>query len=563
MASHVQPLNAASTNLQDPAVLALMQQWGFTNQSPAWWEGYFNTVNGQSLQQPSIANIDTNNLPDPFNNLQTAAFYALAQNVQQSMSGWMQNVGNKVQAGWQRFDTQLNNLANATVVSNTATTTPPPTSTALATAVANIDINSLPTVENGRLPVTSADDYTQLANTSTAETVGTPRQFFATDPNGLALNTPYGMGAYPTNTIMNTDIGTNSNNGLLNPVGSMQATLPPPPNSTPSVLGNDTGIAALLAGAYPPPGSVGGSSGLTPVNNPLIYSPTAPAYAGYTGGAYPPPQFADSSSSLQQLMTQNLSLTSEGTALNLYLQQVQQVALAQQRPTGPIYAAPQITQPTPTIISAAPVSTAVSNGSSTTSNGTDGNLPMQSTSNDKRSKKYEQVLQSLQLKLSDKQSESLKNFKQIFEQNKSKYEAVAKRLGVPQELVPLAAKAIWAIHCREGSADFSTYLHNGEKLGKRTTLVPAGVLFDNWEDAAVDAIKRELPKINGNIPKSVPEWLAFAELFNGTGYENKGTASPYVLAGTTAYQKGKYVADGKYDPNHVDQQLGVAALIIA
>jgi lysozyme family protein len=188
---------------------------------------------------------------------------------------------------------------------------------------------------------------------------------------------------------------------------------------------------------------------------------------------------------------------------------------------------------------------------------------MQSTSNDKRSKKYEQILQSLQLKLSDKQSASLKNFKQIFEQNKSKYEAVAKRLGVPQELVPLAAKAIWAIHCREGSADFSTYLHNGEKLGKRTTLVPAGVLFDNWEDAAVDAIKRELPKINGNIPKSVPEWLAFAELFNGTGYENKGKPSPYVLAGTTAYQKGKYVADGKYDPNHVDQQLGVAALITA
>lgn len=560
MASHVQPLNAAQpTNLQDPAVLALMQQWGFTNQSPAWWEGYFNTVNGQSLQQPSIAGIDTNNLPDPFNNLQAAAFYALAQNVQQSMSGWMQNVGNKVQAGWQRFDTQLNNLGNIAIVPST--TTNAPTGTTLATAVANIDINSLPTVENGGALVTSADDYTQLANTSTAETLGTPRQFFATDPNGLALNAPYGMGAYPTSTMMNTGIGTNGNSGLLNPVGSMQATLPPPPNGTP-VLGNDTGIAALLAEAYPPPGSVGGSTGLTPVNNPLIYSPTAPAYAGYTGGAYPPPQFADSNSSLQQLMTQNLSLTSEGTALNLYLQQVQQVALAQQRPTGPIYAAPQITQPTPTIISAAPISTAV-NGTDSTNGSSSGNLPMQSTSNDKRSKKYEQVLQSLQLKLSDKQSASLKNFKQIFEQNKSKYEAVAKRLGVPQDLIPLAAKAIWAIHCREGSADFSTYLHNGEKLGKRTTLVPAGVLFDNWEDAAVDAIKRELPKISGNIPKSVPEWLAFAELFNGTGYENKGTASPYVLAGTTAYQKGKYVADGKYDPNHVDQQLGVAALLTA
>ncbi|MCX5921316.1 MAG: hypothetical protein NTW61_08385 [Candidatus Melainabacteria bacterium] len=55
--------------------------------------------------------------------------------------------------------------------------------------------------------------------------------------------------------------------------------------------------------------------------------------------------------------------------------------------------------------------------------------------------------------------------------------------------------------------------------------------------------------------------MSFAELYNGTGYEDKGVPSPYVLAGTSAYQKGKYVADGQYDPNHVDEQLGVATLM--
>lgn len=45
------------------------------------------------------------------------------------------------------------------------------------------------------------------------------------------------------------------------------------------------------------------------------------------------------------------------------------------------------------------------------------------------------------------------------------------------------------------------------------------------------------------------------------GYANKGLPSPYVWAGTSNYEKGKYVADGKFDPNYVDQQLGVAVML--
>ncbi|MEI7474617.1 MAG: hypothetical protein WCK67_07525 [bacterium] len=202
------------------------------------------------------------------------------------------------------------------------------------------------------------------------------------------------------------------------------------------------------------------------------------------------------------------------------------------------------------------------NANSVTNIANAAHMPMTSASNDSRAKKYEGILQNMQLNLSGTQKNELAKFKQIFEQNKGKYEGVARKLGVPEQLIPMVSKAIWAIHCREGGCDFTTYLHNGDKLGSPTKNVPAGINFNNWEDAAVDAIKRELPKVGGKMPQSVPEWCAFAELYNGVGYEKKGVASPYVLSGTDKYSGGKYVADGKYDANYKDKQLGFAALML-
>src|SRR5262249_23634365 len=37
--------------------------------------------------------------------------------------------------------------------------------------------------------------------------------------------------------------------------------------------------------------------------------------------------------------------------------------------------------------------------------------------------------------------------------------------------------------------------------------------------------------------------------------------SPYVWASTDQYIRGKYIADGHYDPNATDHQLGCAALL--
>lgn len=143
--------------------------------------------------------------------------------------------------------------------------------------------------------------------------------------------------------------------------------------------------------------------------------------------------------------------------------------------------------------------------------------------------------------------------------NRSRYEAVAKMTGVPWDVIAV-------IHYRESSGNFAGVLHNGQKIigtGKKTTLVPKGRgPFDTWERAAIDALTDCHPFLASNKDWSIAATLDKLEAYNGMGYSKKGLPSPYLWAGTDQYEKGKYVADGKFDPNHVDQQLGVAALLM-
>lgn len=145
------------------------------------------------------------------------------------------------------------------------------------------------------------------------------------------------------------------------------------------------------------------------------------------------------------------------------------------------------------------------------------------------------------------------------EANRARYEAVSARTGVPWDVIGV-------IHYRESSGSFAGVLHNGQKIigtGKKTTLVPRGRgPFSSWEEAAVDALMNCHPRAGLNKDWSIAGTLDLLERYNGLGYRHKGVPSPYLWAGTDQYVKGKYVADGRYDPNHVDQQLGVAALLM-
>jgi lysozyme family protein len=141
--------------------------------------------------------------------------------------------------------------------------------------------------------------------------------------------------------------------------------------------------------------------------------------------------------------------------------------------------------------------------------------------------------------------------------HKSRYEQVQESTGVPWFLVGV-------LHYREASLSFSKHLHEGSPLTGRTKWIPKGrPLKGNppftWYESAVDAMAYD--KFIGVNPWTLGVLLEKNERYNGLGYRNKGLASPYLFGATTEQQKGKYVADGKFDRNVMDKQLGTVAIM--
>lgn len=149
----------------------------------------------------------------------------------------------------------------------------------------------------------------------------------------------------------------------------------------------------------------------------------------------------------------------------------------------------------------------------------------------------------------------------LLQSNKDTYDKIA----------ALADCAWWVpaiVNYRESGGRMDTYLHNGQRLGYVTTIVPIGIFFrkDQFVEAAVDALRRQ-----GLVGcKSVPEFLPKAEGFNGLGYRSRigdhGVVelSPYVWAGTNHHDEtGKFIKDGPngYSPTAHEFQLGVAAIL--
>lgn len=124
---------------------------------------------------------------------------------------------------------------------------------------------------------------------------------------------------------------------------------------------------------------------------------------------------------------------------------------------------------------------------------------------------------------------------------------------------------IGAIDDREESFSHRGYLGNGDPLNKKTTHVPRGRgPFKTWSDGAIDAIH-----VSGwDALPTGGHWdivtaLIKCEAYNGEGYEHRGIRSPYIFGATNMQQRGKYVADGHWDGNAWDSQLGVAAILLA
>jgi lysozyme family protein len=138
---------------------------------------------------------------------------------------------------------------------------------------------------------------------------------------------------------------------------------------------------------------------------------------------------------------------------------------------------------------------------------------------------------------------------------KDRYQAVETQTGVPWAVIAV-------IHERESSQSWLASLAQGDPWNKASIHVPAHRgPFTSWESAAEDALVV--------CPPHAAEWhdwtiggaLTLLEQYNGLGYANMGLPSPYLWASTNQYVKGKYIADGHFDPNAIDHQIGCAALL--
>lgn len=152
-----------------------------------------------------------------------------------------------------------------------------------------------------------------------------------------------------------------------------------------------------------------------------------------------------------------------------------------------------------------------------------------------------------------------------------RYLPVSQATGVPVVLIA-------ALHYRESSGAFDTNLANGDPLTRPTTHVPAGrpplaegMSFPvGWGYAAIDALRYDhmddpyfayLHAAEPRWPWAYACWKA--EGYNGFGPRARGIHTGYLWAGTNHYIKGKYVADGVWNPEKTDNQLGVVPLMAA
>lgn len=143
--------------------------------------------------------------------------------------------------------------------------------------------------------------------------------------------------------------------------------------------------------------------------------------------------------------------------------------------------------------------------------------------------------------------------------NRQRYAAVSEQMNVPWQFVGI-------VHNMESSLNFNKHLHNGDPLAARTVQVPAGRPKSGdppftWEVSAADALGLEnLGSPNG---WSIPLMLYKLERYNGFGYRLRSTGinSPYLWSFSNHYNKGKFVKDGRFDPEATSAQCGAAVLL--
>jgi lysozyme family protein len=120
------------------------------------------------------------------------------------------------------------------------------------------------------------------------------------------------------------------------------------------------------------------------------------------------------------------------------------------------------------------------------------------------------------------------------------------------------------IHYRESDMDFSKSLAQGDPWNERSRHIPISGPFHSFAESGAYAFHLDhLDQVAGMPEGWTLERAVYEdELYNGFGPRDHGKHSGYPWAGTNIYDGGKYVADGVWDPNAIDRQLGTVPLML-
>ncbi|CCE07435.1 hypothetical protein BRAS3843_2120002 [Bradyrhizobium sp. STM 3843] len=145
--------------------------------------------------------------------------------------------------------------------------------------------------------------------------------------------------------------------------------------------------------------------------------------------------------------------------------------------------------------------------------------------------------------------------------DKPVYQLIFEGTGVP-------VAALMALAEREMSGNLHCYLGNGQRLTRRTTIVPIGRgPFPDTEDGfvagALDALHLDgldqVAKAPGGW--SLPRFAYESEAWNGWGNRLHHIPSSYVFGGTTVQKPGKFIRDHAFSSTTMDPQLGTIAIV--
>lgn len=147
----------------------------------------------------------------------------------------------------------------------------------------------------------------------------------------------------------------------------------------------------------------------------------------------------------------------------------------------------------------------------------------------------------------------------VINANKSRYQVVEARTGVPWYFVGI-------FHYEETASNFSVHLVNGDPLSARTTHYPTGRPTEgnppfSWEDSASDALKVGSLTDDPADLATIGGMLFLMEKYNGFGHHARGGRSPYVWACTNLYKGGTFSGDHVFDAKLKPNYCGAAAIL--